>query len=196
MQTTRFACCCIAIANNEPFGIGKRCPGAATRAGAGAGAACCHTCWCWCSAVLQSHAYKARPNFRLRRRENARLKDRDRRCPRIEIGTQYDRTTQHKSRTTQTDKTIRIQVVSEDPVRCTPQIKRSPTVTGHAAYSAVEGIASLHCIIVFLARRAAADVVSFDSCISIFRFHSHPFSPPNPSLPPRIPSPQLQYASN
>ena len=26
----------------------------------------------------------------------------------------------------------------------TPQIKRSPTVTGHAAYSAVEGIASLH----------------------------------------------------
>ena len=37
MQTTRFACCYIAIANNEPFGIGKRCPGAATRAGASAG---------------------------------------------------------------------------------------------------------------------------------------------------------------
>ena len=35
-------------------------------------------------------------------------------------------------------------MVSEDPVRCTPQIKRSPTVTGHAAYSAVEGIASLY----------------------------------------------------
>ena len=68
------------VTTNLSAGIGKRCPGAATRAGAGAGAACCHTCWCWCSAVLQSHAYKARPNFRLRRRENARLKG-----PRIEI---------------------------------------------------------------------------------------------------------------